>query len=880
MPGRIAAPCMHMLRCLLVLSMLCAATVAQVVAYHDVSATSHQTQFTTLAGQGYRLTQLSVAGGLSAPRYSAIWEQAAGPAWVSMSGLTPTQYVTQRATWLGQGYRPKLLTTAGSGSNAVVATMFVADGVGFADYIGISASTFQSHCDTQRNNGRRLVSADIYGSATTPLYAAVFENNTSDTVWGYVLDDNPTDFAATFAAFYEVDARLAALGMSEDQRYVSVWHDDRVGAWAARSNYSTSGWQTQFNTLTGAGYSPLVIASGGVGSLLRFAGAFAQYRTPRTRTFTTTGQVRAEFNGFDAYMTGLVQSTGARNASIAIAKSGRLVYARGYTWGESGTAITQPTSLFRMASVSKVPTAMAIQKLVANGVVSLSSKPATLLGVAGAGTNWGNVTLQHCLEYTSGLPRDFDHVACSVLANPTSPTLPVTLGQAVNWMAAHSSLFPPGSYGNYTNNSFMLAGRVIEHLTGQSQPTWLQNNIYTPLGISRFRVAAGLPQNLFATELRGYAASLYLKPSVYYTDQRRKAPQWAGNPQLTNATGGLAGSTVDCVRLLSGVFGLGSDWITHPPIQQSSMLARHSVTALAGPDGLDQVTPGAFSWLTQPNGVHVYNKSGTLEDASTRVMWRSDGVAIAVFVNKGSSWADDTSLNQLVDAMTSWPNDDLFAGYGLPSFPQRPALTSVNVQVLPNVTNTPFVVTGERLDTVTAVHIGPHTILNTTSANWHLGWFRVLSPLQMEVYPPQGVAPLSFTAITASNPVGTSSGVLVAIQNTIGSVAVAAPPTVTPLQSFRVYCGSGTTPNFGVLTISTSNLPSVAPGVVSLGIGNQFSDLLVTDFQLIDPTSRSAWWQIPPLPWPGIYVQTAVFDPVSAQPLPLPASTVRQVVRQ
>ena len=869
------------LHAFLVSLVLCAAAASQVVTYHDQSAAAHQTQFTALSGQGYRLSQLSVAGGLSAPRYSAIWEQASGPAWVSMHNLTPAQYVTQRSTWLGQGYRPKLITAAGTGANAVIATVFVADGQSFADYLGITETTFVSHCNTQRANGRRPASVDIYGDNVNPLYSVVFEPNSDDTVWGYVIDADPTEFTETFNAFYEADARIAALGMSEDQRYVSVWHDDRVGAWAARSNYTTSGWQTQVNTLTTLGYSPLVLASGGTGASLRFAGAFAQYRTPRSRVFTSTGLSRSEFAAFHSYLTNHVQTTGARNASIAIAKNGRLVYARGYTWGESGTAITQPTSLFRIASVSKVPTAMAIQKLVGNGALSLSSRPATLLGVSG-NTNWGNVTLQQCIEYTSGLPRDFNHLGAAQFANPVGWTLPVTLPQAVNWTAAQSALFTAGNFGNYCNTSFLVAGRVVEHVTGMPLQTWLQSNVYGPLGITRMRIAAGLPGNLQPDELRGYTTSLGLYPSVFYTDQRRKAAQWSGNPQLANASGGLAASTVDSVRLLAGVFGLGADWITHASIQQSSMLARHTVAPFPiGVDGLDQVTPGAFSWQTLANGVHAYNKSGTLSDASTRVIWRSDGTAIAVYVNKGDAWADGTTLNQLADAVTNWPNDDLFPTYGLPSFPRRPALTSVNVAVLQNVTNTPFVVTGERLDTVTAVNLGSQVILNTTTANWHLGWFRVLSPTQLEVYPPQGLAPASM-GLSVSNTVGTSSGLFVAIQGTSGSVAVAAPPTVTPVQAFRVYCGSGPLPalSFGVLTISTSNTPSVAPGVVSLGIGAQFTDLLVTDFQLFDPTSRSAWWQLPALPWPGIWVQTAAIDFGSVSPLPLPTSQPRQVLRQ
>ncbi|MBL8751862.1 MAG: serine hydrolase [Planctomycetes bacterium] len=859
-----------------------ASALGQVVAYHNAAASYHLAQFNSLTGQGYRLTQLSVAGGLAAPRYSAIWEQVGGPAWVTNHGLTQAQYIAQRSTWLSQGYRPKLLTAAGSGADVVFAAVFVADGLGFADYLGMNETTFGSTTAAQRGLGRMLVSADIYGTSTTPLYCGVYENNVNDVVWGHVVDADVAGFTATFDAFYEGQARLSALGMSESQRYVSVWQDDRVGVWAARADATSSGWQTEFNTLTGLGLQPLVIASGGSGAALRFAGAFAQERTPRARVWTATGIARPEFAAFDAYMTNHVQATGARHAAIAICKSGRLVYTRGYTWAEAGSPITQPTSLMRVASLSKVPTAMAVHKLVANGVLSLSNKPATLLGLSGVNANFANVTLLQCLEYTSGLQRNFSPFGASELANPSAPVLPVTQAQATHWLSVQPTLFGPGAAGNYCNNSFMLAGHVITDVTGQALQTWMQANIYGPLGITRARVAAGLPQNLALGELRGYTRELELYPSQVYTDQRRKMPQWSGNPNLSAATGGMAFTPVDYARLLTGVFGLGQDWITIPPLQQSSMLARHTVTPLPGPDGLDQVTPGAFSWSARPNGVYAYHKGGTLEDAKTSAIWRTDGVAIVALVNKGESGTSADTLNSLAEAVAAWPDDDLFPTYGLASFPQRPKLDAIDVQTLPNVTNTPFVLTGERFDTVTAVNLGPHVILNTTPANWHLGWFRVISPTQMEVYPPQGIAPLSFTGISVSNAVGASSGLFVAISGTTGAVAVSAPPVVTPTQSFRVYCGSGSLPalSFAVLTLSTSNLPSSAPGIVDLGLGNQFSDLLVADFQLFDPVSRSAFWQLPPLPWPAVYVQTAAIDFGSVAPLPMPTSVVRQVVRQ
>lgn len=850
--------------------------IAQVVAYHDVSAASHQSQFTTLTAQGYRLTQLSVAGGLATQRYSAIWRQTTGPNWVSSHNMTAAQYVNQRAAWITAGFRPKYVTAAGTGADIVFAAVFVADGAPYLDLIGNSETSFTTICEQQRALGRWPVSVDIYNTSTSPWYTAVFEPNPTQDAWGYVIDATPSEFSETFDAFSEANARIAALGMSESQRYVSVWRDDRLGSWAGRSNYSSAGWQSQFTSLTGQGLWPTVIASGGSGASLRFAGSFSAELTPRTRVMTKTGVARPEFAAFDTYMTNHLQNTGARNASIAIAKDGELLYARGYTWGEAGTQVTQPTSLFRIASCTKPLTSIAVHEMVSNGQLSLTGKPKTILGLTNTNSNFGSVTLRDCLEYTSGLVRNYSGYTIASWANSSSPVLPTTHALGVGWLSQEPSLFTPGQNYAYSNANFLLASQCVRATSGQSMQAYLQANVYGPLGITRSRVAASEVANLAAGEIQGYTQDLLLASSNLHTDRRRKSSQYAVDLGLADGSGGMAFSTVDYVRLLSGVYGLGQDWIVLPPAQTNSMLARHTFLATDGSSA--EVCQGSFSWSARPNGVFAYSKGGSLDDASTSVFWRTDGVAIAVFVAKGESGVNGTTMHNYIEQMSSWPTTDLFPSYGLPAFQRTPAITSLSSNTIPNVTNTPIVVTGERLDTVTAVQLQFQMITATTPANWHNGWFRVLSPTQLEFYPPQGLS-ISPYALVLHNAVGASTAEFVSVVGTTGQLVAAAPPQITTSQTFRVYCGSGDLPALSVVGMgfSTSNLPSSAPGIVDLGIGNGFSDLAWTDFRWFDTSTRTVFWTIPPLPWPDFHVQAMALDLVTANPWPLATSNVRSI---
>ena len=309
------------------------------------------------------------------------------------------------------------------------------------------------------------------------------------------------------------------------------------------------------------------------------------------------------------------------------------------------------------------------------------------------------------------------------------------------------------------------------------------------------------------------------------------------------------------------------------------MLLRQTYVPFPGADGLSQVTPASMSWTARPNGVFSYKKGGTLSSASTEAMYRTDGVTIAVFFNQADAHADTTVLDGYVEAVTNWPTDDLFPSYGLPSFPRTPLATGVAPSALPNVGNAPFVVTGERLDQVTAVYFDSAVILSQSPTTWQYGYYRILGPTQLEVHPPQGLSP-GLHAIQLVNPTGSSS---VAVGLTLPSAPVLAGPTVVgPTQAFGLCASRGPLPdtNVGWLLASTSNLPSSFPGLLDLGIGNGFTDLVALDLALFDPVTRAAWWNLPPLPVPVLFAQVAFLDFAAANPWPAPVGNVRQVTRQ
>ena len=93
-----------------------------------------------------------------------------------------------------------------------------------------------------------------------------------------------------------------------------------------------------------------------------------------------TGQSSPGTAGLDQVMEGLLTKYSIPGAALAISRNGVLVYARGFGYADTvASRPIQPDSLFRLASVSKTFTAMAIMKLVEQGKFQLDQSAFALI---------------------------------------------------------------------------------------------------------------------------------------------------------------------------------------------------------------------------------------------------------------------------------------------------------------------------------------------------------------------------------------------------------------------------------------------------------------------------------------------------------------------
>jgi CubicO group peptidase (beta-lactamase class C family) len=167
-------------------------------------------------------------------------------------------------------------------------------------------------------------------------------------------------------------------------------------------------------------------------------------------------------------------ATGAPSTSIAIVQDAKLVYARAYGNARLGPRVPA-TSVTRypIDSVSKEFTAAAVLILAEQGKLSLDDPVSKWFPDLGQASK---ATLRELLTHTSGI-RDFwpqDFV-------PLEMAKPTTTQAILEEWAKRPLDFPPGTDWQYSNTGYVLAGAIIEKVSGEKLLPFLRRMIFTPL---------------------------------------------------------------------------------------------------------------------------------------------------------------------------------------------------------------------------------------------------------------------------------------------------------------------------------------------------------------------------------------------------------------
>ncbi|MBC7853693.1 MAG: beta-lactamase family protein, partial [Pirellulaceae bacterium] len=218
---------------------------------------------------------------------------------------------------------------------------------------------------------------------------------------------------------------------------------------------------------------------------------------------------------FDHWMTSFIQDHKVPGGSLAIVRDGKVVYARGFGLAdkEKKTPV-QPESLFRIASISKPITAVAILKLVEEGKLKTEDKILDILhyephfeGDAKFDERWKEITIAQCLAHTGGWDRGVSYdpmFQAHRMAKSLKIDLPILPEHIIRYQLGQKLDFTPGERYAYSNFGYSLLGRVIEKLSGKPYEQYVQEEVFKPLGIIAPKMGKSLESELAEEEVHYY----------------------------------------------------------------------------------------------------------------------------------------------------------------------------------------------------------------------------------------------------------------------------------------------------------------------------------------------------------------------------------------
>jgi CubicO group peptidase (beta-lactamase class C family) len=218
----------------------------------------------------------------------------------------------------------------------------------------------------------------------------------------------------------------------------------------------------------------------------------AQTPTAAAAPAPTAQQVAAKV---DEYMNAAVKAEGF-TGSILVARDGAPLASKGYGLANVELNVPNtPQTVFRLASLTKQFTAVAIMMLQERGKLNTGDSVCKYLDNCPAA--WQPITIRHLLTHTSGIPNytsfpDFAKTAMS----------PATHESFIGRVKDKTLEFVPGEKFNYNNTGYYLLGVVVERAAGKSYEEFVQENIFTPLGMKN--TGFDHPARLIKNRAAGY----------------------------------------------------------------------------------------------------------------------------------------------------------------------------------------------------------------------------------------------------------------------------------------------------------------------------------------------------------------------------------------
>ena len=340
-----------------------------------------------------------------------------------------------------------------------------------------------------------------------------------------------------------------------------------------------------------------------------------------------------------------------RGVSLSISRNDSLLYARGYGKADTVNPMTPGTTL-RLASVSKLLTAVGIMRLQEKAMLFLDSPVFGPYGILNEydshirDDNYYLITVEHLLRHQAGFT--------SRGGDPVFSPYP-SREELLKKQLSRSLYYEPGTTQEYSNFGFLLLSLIIEKVSGLPYEDFMQQEVFAPARCYGFRLAGNYLKDRHPGESR-YHMHPEAVQSPSFDGRFAAVDKCYGGNNISGSlgAGGWTGSAVELSRLVSTIDGKG-------PLED--ILLPFSVKQMTNYYDTETFSLG---WNdTKPGG--EWTRSGSFSGTQALVKTFPDGECW-IFLSNTSTWRGSRfarNIAELFDNLRSrfsaqLPSRDLF----------------------------------------------------------------------------------------------------------------------------------------------------------------------------------------------------------------------------
>jgi N-acyl-D-amino-acid deacylase len=398
-----------------------------------------------------------------------------------------------------------------------------------------------------------------------------------------------------------------------------------------------------------------------------------------------SGQPIVALAAIDRMMTRFIIDNQVPGAALALTKNGNLIYAHGFGLADKESQIpVAPDSVFRIASISKPITAVAVLQLVGQGKLDLSDRAFLILkikpfmmGDNATDPRLNEITIQHLLNHTAGWDRKKSfyplvHDGPVKIAKAMGVDPPAKPEDIIRYMMAKPLDFEPGARFAYSNLGYVILGRIIEHVSGERYESYVQRSVLAPIGIHAMQIGKTEKKFKAVKEVTYYTPDEFKKKAQFGSEKGNLVTSpYTQNIEVNDAAGGWVASIVDLARFASAL----------DDHKRCKLVGEKSIHLMykrpAGKAGYKQNgKPRSFYYACGWNVKQISEGKfdswhyGLYDGSSALLYRRNDGLnAVVLFNSDRNSFGQPLHhlilkpLQEAIDAIKKWPDLNLFQIY-------------------------------------------------------------------------------------------------------------------------------------------------------------------------------------------------------------------------